>query len=70
MKQDNGIEGKDYFVYKIITCPIRVDILDVYSKFEKWIMVLADPVEICEKAWYLCKGHFAISKCKCEWESK
>jgi hypothetical protein len=31
VKQENGIEEKDYFVYKIITCPIRADILDVYS---------------------------------------
>ena len=45
---------------KIITCPIRADILDVYSKLEKWIVVLADPVEICVMAWYLCKGHFAM----------
>ena len=60
VKQDSGIEGKDYFVYKIITCPIRADILDVYSKLEKYITVLADLAAICVKAWYLCKGYFAI----------
>ena len=29
VKWDSKIEGKDYFVYKIITCLIRADILDV-----------------------------------------
>ena len=70
MKQDNGIEEKDYFVYKIITCLIRFDILDVYSKLEKWIGVLVDLAKICVKAWYLCKEHFCDVKmwsCKCKW---
>ena len=29
VKQDNEIKGKSYFVYKIINCSIRDDILDV-----------------------------------------
>ena len=45
-KQDSGIQGKNYFVYKIITCPIRADILDVYSKLKNWIVVLANPKKI------------------------
>ena len=44
VKYDNKIEGKNCFIYKIITCPIRANILDVYSNLEKWIVVLADPV--------------------------
>ena len=59
-KQNSGIEGKYYFVYKIISYPIRADILDGYSKLEKWIVVLADTATICVKAWYLYKGHFVI----------
>ena len=55
VKHDNKIKGKDYFVYKIITFPIRADIVDVYSKLENCIVVLGDLVVICEKAWYLCK---------------
>ena len=35
MKQDNIIEGNNCFVYKTTTCPIRSDILDVYSNLEK-----------------------------------
>ena len=68
MKQDNKIEGKNYTIYKIITCPIRAEILDVYSKLEKCIMVLADLAEICVKSLYLYKGHLANSSvlsCNC-----
>ena len=60
MKQDNRIKGKNCFVYKIITCPIRDDIVNVYSKLEKLFLVLADLEQICEKAWYLCKWYFSI----------
>ena len=52
--------GNNYFVYKTITCPIRADILDVYSNLKNWIVVLVDLAVICVKEWYLCKGHFAI----------
>ena len=47
VKQDSEIEGKNCFVYKIITCPIRADILDVYSRLEKWFVALANPAKIC-----------------------
>ena len=42
---------------KGLTCPIRADILDVYSKLEKCIVVLDDLETICVKEWYLCKGN-------------
>ena len=61
MKQDRKLKEWNYFVYKIITCPIRADILDVYSKLEKCIMVLANLVIICVKTWYLCKEHLMNS---------
>ena len=62
MVQDNRIEGKNCFVYKTITYPIRAYILDVYSNLEKWIVVLADQEVIYVKAWYLCKGLLAIRR--------
>ena len=65
MKRDSGIEGKDYFVYKIITCPIRANILDVCFKLKIYIMVLTDLVIFFVKAWYLCKGHFAMKYVSC-----
>ena len=66
VKQDRRIKGKNYPIYKIITCPIRANILDVYSKLEKWFFVLANPKEICVKEWYLCKEHFVIRSVKCK----
>ena len=61
VKHDSEMERKIYFVYKIITCPIRANILDIYSKLEKCIMVLANLSIIYGKAsWYLSKGHLEI----------
>ena len=48
------LRKRNCFVYKRITCPVWDDILDVYSKLEKCIMVLADLAEIFIMAWYLC----------------
>ena len=55
VKQNSGIKGRNYFIYKLITWPNRANILDVYSKLENYIVVLANLETICEKAWYLCK---------------
>ena len=55
------LKERNFFVYKIISCPIRVDILDVYSNLEKCIMVLANLASIYVKAWYLCKGNLVNS---------
>ena len=54
------LRERNYFVYKIITYPIRGNILYVNSKLEKCIIVLVDLAKICVMAWYLCKGHLAM----------
>ena len=67
--QDDKIKGKNCFVYKTITCPIRANILDVYSNLVKWIVILADLVVIYVKAWYLCRGLLvmrSVLMCACE----
>ncbi len=50
LNRTTKLKERNYFVYKIITCPIRADILDVYSKLEKCIVVLANLTKNCVKA--------------------
>ena len=57
-KQDSRIEGNNCFVYKIITCPIMANILDIYSNLEKWIVVLTNS--------NLCKDMVFMQRTSCD----